>query len=583
VSPRAASRVGWTLFGITAVAAAFQFAARLPNLDEMGRHYDPYLTFPIITLATLAAALVGAVVVSRHPRNPVGWLFCAVNCLAEVGLAGETYAELSGLRDTPLPGAGWAAFVQTFTGAPFALAGLAMLLLLFPAGRLPGPGWRLVAWGTVLGLVVFEAGVFALPGAAGDTPPTSRLEPEGAVALVLTVGQLGILVCLLAAAASVVLRLRRAEGDERQQLRLVTVAVCVLGAAVVGLAVYEALLARLGIARLVPETLFYLAYGGLPVAAGLAILKYRLYDIDIILNRTVVYTGLAAVSTVAYVAAVVAVASVVGDRMHSGTVVDLVVTAAVPVAVQPARRRVVRVADRVAYGTAALLPVRRARGLHRPGGEHALRRRRSDAHGRRARRASAPLSAASRSGSRAAPSAASCGPRRARSTGHDVVDRLRARGGPEVGSSAWALSPGHALSRESQALLTTSRARPVVALHNVRLTVATRGAAAAAAQRTHDLGASRRRLLAARRSSSSASSGSSTSRAPTWQRSARVKELAVAGGAQSSAAATRAARRRGHRGPRGVAGHRPGRVPALLVATGCSRPWTPRSRRRRRG
>ncbi len=139
MSPGTARRVAWSLFALTLSGAVVQFALRLPRLEELADRYDPFLTFPIITLATLASALLGAVIVSRHPRNPIGWLFCATNCIAELGLAAISYAELSGLRETPLPGASYAAWFQTLTAAAFALTGLALLLLLFPAGRLPSP------------------------------------------------------------------------------------------------------------------------------------------------------------------------------------------------------------------------------------------------------------------------------------------------------------------------------------------------------------------------------------------------------------------------------------------------------------
>jgi hypothetical protein len=495
VTPRLAARVGWTLFAVTAAAAAFQFAARLPHLEEMGQRYDPYLTFPIITLAALVAALVGAVVVTRHPANPVGWLFCGANCVAEVGLAGETYAELSAVRESPLPGAGWGAFVQTLTGAPFALAGLTLLLLLFPSGRLASRRWRVVAWATGASLLVFEAGALSLPGAAGETPPTSRLDVEGALATVLIVGQLGIIGCLLAAATSVVLRMRRADGDERQQLRLVTFAVCALGTAVVGLALYEAVLADLGVARLVPETLFYLAYGGLPVAAGLAILKYRLYDIDVIVNRTVVFTGLAAVSTVGYVAVVVAVASLVGDRLHSGTVADLVVTAAVAVAVQPVRRRVVRLADRIAYGrraapydVLAAFTERLASTLSID--EVPTRMAAASAQGVGALAATVEVRLED-----GTPRSV-VWPQDAPQHGNDVVVDVE-HAGDAVGRIRLTLAPGHALSRESQALLADLARQAGVALHNVRLTVALEERLHQLQQQNVDLAASRRRLLAA--------------------------------------------------------------------------------------
>ena len=158
MSPRTAARTAWSLCAVTFAAAVVQVVLRVPQLDELADAYDPFLTFPIITAATLAAAVVGAVIVVRHPANPVGWLFCVTNCVAEVGLAAEAYAEFSGLRDTALPAAGYAASFQALTGAPFALGGLALLLLLFPDGRLLSRRWLPAAWLTGGSLLLFELG-----------------------------------------------------------------------------------------------------------------------------------------------------------------------------------------------------------------------------------------------------------------------------------------------------------------------------------------------------------------------------------------------------------------------------------------
>jgi hypothetical protein len=363
MTDRTARRVAWSLFALTLFGAGVQVALRLPRLAELGERYDPFLTFPIITFGTLAAALVGAFVVSRHPRNPVGWLFCATNCVAELGLAAISYAELSGLRETPLPGASYAAWFQTLTAAAFALTGLALLLLLFPAGRLPSPRWRVVVWVLGVNFVVMQVATLLLVGDPREVLPMAELPPGRALSVLVGVNQLVVVACLLASAASIVVRLRRSAGDERQQLRLVTLAAAAVGVSVLFMALYESVFEARGVSRLVPETLFYLSYATLPVAGGLAMLKYRLYDIDVILNRALVFTGLVTISTVGYVGVVVALSTVLGDQLHLGTTLNLLVTAGVAVAVQPARRKVHLIATRIAYGPQSR-PLRRAGRVH---------------------------------------------------------------------------------------------------------------------------------------------------------------------------------------------------------------------------
>lgn len=495
MTPAAASRTAWSLCAVTLAAAAVQVALRIPQLSELAEAYDPFLTFPIITVATLAAAVVGAVIVGRHPANPVGWLFCVTNCIAELGLAAESYAEFSGLRASALPAAGYAASFQALTGAPFALAGLSLLLLLFPDGTLLSRRWRPAAWLTVGSLLLFELGVLAYVGDPRDTRPTSQLDPDGADAVVLGLAQLGIVAGVLSGAAALVVRRRRARGDERQQLRLVTLAVSVFGASVVALALYEVLLAPQGVPRVGPETAFYLAYGGLPVAAGLAILKYRLYEVDLIVNRAVVFTGLATASTAVYVALVVVLGSLLGDQLRAGTTVDLLVTAAVAVAVQPLRRQVVRLADRVAYGSRAapydVLAAFTERIASTLSVDDVLPRMAAAAAqgvGARSARVQVRLTDGSER--------SVVWPPQAEDHAADVAVPVRHLG-EELGRIELCVLPGGALHPGSQHLLADLASQAGVALRNVRLTVELRARVQELEQSTAALAASRARLVTA--------------------------------------------------------------------------------------
>lgn len=353
MTARAAGRLAWTLCAVALLAALLQVALRTPRLAELAELSDPFPVFPIITVATLAAAVVGALIVSRHPAHPVGWLFCVGNAVAELGLAAAAYYDHSRLSASPLPGASWAAWFQGMTGSGFTLGLLVLFLLLFPTGRLPSPRWRVVAVAAVVNLVVLEVGIAAILGSPADAVPLSVLQPlEGPERLVFEGTQWVLLVCLLCGVASIVVRRRRATGVLRQQLRVFTVAgFCLAGS--IALLVLAGPLEDLGVPRSVVQGVFFLSYGGLPVAAGLAMLRYRLYDIDLLLNRAAVLTSLAAVTTAAYVAVVVATGAVLGDRIGSGKTVSLAATALVALAVQPVRRRLRRLADTLVYGRRA--------------------------------------------------------------------------------------------------------------------------------------------------------------------------------------------------------------------------------------
>ena len=494
MSARTAGRVAWALCGVTLLATVVQVVLRVPHLDELAERYDPFLTFPIITLATLAAAVVGALIVSRHPRHPVGWLFCVGNAVAELGLAAAAYYQHSGLRGSPLPGASEAAWFQSMTGSNFALGLLVLTLLLFPTGTLPSRRWRPVAWVAVANLLALEALVAVLLGSPADAEPMSALEVRGPVQVAFGAMQYLLVTCLLVAFVSVVVRRRRATGVERQQLRVFAVAATLFAVSVVLIALAP-VLEQLGLPRAVPPTALYLAYGGLPVAAGLAMLRYRLYDVDLVLNRAAVLTALVAVTTVGYVAVVVTAGAVLGDRIGSGTAVSVAATALVAVAVQPARRRLRRIADTLVYGRRATPYEVLATFADRLGDALAVedvlpRTAEAAARGLGARSASVRVlledggATVARWPATAAPGSADV-----------VVPVLHA--GEHVGDITLDLPPDAVPSERSADLLAGLAAQAGLALRNVRLTAQMRATLAELAAQSEALRASRARLLAA--------------------------------------------------------------------------------------
>jgi hypothetical protein len=308
-------------------------------------------------LCTLAFASVGATVVWRRPRHPVGWLFCLVGLSLAVQAFAAFYATHA-LVASPgsLPGGRVMGWLGTWVSAP--ALGLIPLFcfLLFPDGRLPAPRWRLVAWLDGLILAVATAGLAVRRGPLAVLPSVAN--PFGASGMVarLADGLVGAAAVLLplavvASVGALIIRLRRATGAERQQLKWFASAAALV--AVIAIPVLPAqVLAPTGWAD-VALVVLVIAIACLPVSAGIAILRYRLFDIDVLLNRALVYTTVTTVLGASYAAIVLTVGSVVtgggvaGPRGGSGSSLAVAVaTLAVAAMFQPARRRVQDVVDR---------------------------------------------------------------------------------------------------------------------------------------------------------------------------------------------------------------------------------------------
>jgi hypothetical protein len=288
--------------------------------------------------------VVGALVVAHRPGNTIGWIFSAVGLLPSTGaLAAEyaTYALVT--RSGSLPGPILGAWYGSWPWYPTLALALVFAPLLFPTGRLLSPRWRPAAWLAGAATAAFTV----LAALQPDLDPVTDqviANPIGVAAVEnpeeSTVGiALLILIILLGLVAlvSLVLRFRRARGEERQQLKWFTYAGALLPLAVLG----DALPAPLGNVALAVPIVF------LPVAAGIAVLRYRLYDIDRLINRTLVYGLLTALLAGAYASGVLVLGQLfggVGERTPSWAVAGA--TLAVAALFQPARRRIQQAVDR---------------------------------------------------------------------------------------------------------------------------------------------------------------------------------------------------------------------------------------------
>jgi signal transduction histidine kinase len=320
-----------------AVAAAFGTAAH--------EWRDAFAFAPVL----LAFAGVGAFVASHRPGNAIGWLFTAEGLWAALGVAGLAYAGYAVRSGAPPAAASWAAWVGVSTVEayfPFFLA-----LLLFPDGRLPSRRWRPAVWlilaanGLLLVLTATSDVAFA-QAAPGVTAPV-RLIPHRIAGPWLDNLEVVMLFLFILSAAGCAVRYRRSGGVVRQQIKWFA---------------YAGIIAAFGFVILAfttndPVIAFIVLFPFVPVAAGIAIMKYRLYDIDVVISKTIVYGSLAAFITAVYVLVVVGIGSLgfgsvpAGSRTNLG--LSILATAVVAVAFQPVRERMQRLANRLVFGRRA--------------------------------------------------------------------------------------------------------------------------------------------------------------------------------------------------------------------------------------
>jgi hypothetical protein len=299
-----------------------------------------------LLLAFAAFMAVGAVIVAHRPGNAVGWIFSAAGLLAATGvLATEYAAYVTRTRSGSPAGLVLAAWYGAWWWFPTLVLVLVFTPLLFPTGRLLSTRWRPVAVVAALGTAAMITLSALEPTLQDEDHPIRNPigiagipDPEeGALGAVL----FGLLLlCVAAAALSVVLRFRRSRGVERQQLKWFTYAVALMS-------VFLLLSDYLFPQNRVMELLYGLVVALVPVAAGVAVLRYRLYDIDRLVNRTLVYGALTALLGAVYAGAVLVLGQLfggVGGDPPSWAVAGA--TLAVAALFQPARRRIQAVVDR---------------------------------------------------------------------------------------------------------------------------------------------------------------------------------------------------------------------------------------------
>jgi hypothetical protein len=304
------------------------------------------------TIIPAGYATLGLLIATRRPRHPVGWLLMGCGLVGSLQLVAGQYAALAG--PAGLPGRLHAMLIAS--QFQISWVGLVLLLLLlFPTGQLPSPRWRPVAWSLVAGsglaLVTQALRPRTLSDTPGDTNPFALPALEPVLGLLEVVGGVLVIVGLFGALASLVVRLRRSRGRERQQLKWF-VYVALMGMAAIYL--LDPLLTLItggppsshsgGVAALLDPWL--VAPLALPITVAVAILRHRLYDIDRVINRTLVYGLLTALLGSVYAAGVFVLGRLLDPADGQSELAVAASTLAVAALFQPARRRVQTAVDR---------------------------------------------------------------------------------------------------------------------------------------------------------------------------------------------------------------------------------------------
>jgi hypothetical protein len=356
MSARVAAWLAWSLCALCVALAAANFILALFNGRTLG---EIFVSEGIVTFATwtVSFSVVGALIASHRPENPIGWIFLAVGFFYGLLFAGDEYAIYALLTNPgALPLGAEASWLGQWVWAPGFSLILVFLPLLFPDGHPPSHRWRPVAWlgGLSIGLAVVSSAILLWPerGPAlvtGDESPSHVLDVVllfAAVPMMLVAG--------LGAVISLFVRFRRARGDERQQIKwfVSAAALTFFWMLVFPVVLGELLRAGGGLPRVTGALSGLLVLPSIPIATAIAILRYRLYDIDRIINRTLVYGSLTVMLALLYFGGVSAIQALFGaltgqeEQPQLAIVVSTLVIAAL---FNPLRRRIQSFIDRSFY------------------------------------------------------------------------------------------------------------------------------------------------------------------------------------------------------------------------------------------
>ncbi len=348
------SRLAWILVGTSALLYPLTLYLGLAaggNVPQM-LQFDWWAA--LTPLATIELGIVAALVLHRHPGHPVGWVAAIGSFCTSVSAFAGSYAAYSLSHANALPADGFAIWLRGWLWYPASILLLALIPALFPDGKLPSRRWRPIVWAVTAGSVIQLAWVSLSQLLFGFPLPNGPYSADGWVfnALVPLTGLLWFL-SLAGGFASLMVRFLRSTGIARQQLKWFLVAVSLQ------CAVWAGSLIASAVTRLAPyvtpyfDVLIPLSLLAMPVAIGVAMLRHRLYDIDLVISRGLTYAGLAAFSTLAYLLVVVGVGLALGTGGQPNLALTIVAVAIVGLLIHPVLVRLQRLANRMVYGAAA--------------------------------------------------------------------------------------------------------------------------------------------------------------------------------------------------------------------------------------
>jgi hypothetical protein len=295
----------------------------------------------------LVFSAVGLLIATRLPGNPIGWILLAAGVAAGFAALAHSFAEfwLAGKGGPEALGKAAALYAE-LSWMPFILMPVTFLLLLFPDGRLLSRRWRVVAWSAALGI----AGTFVADGLKpGEIPDFPQLmNPIGVDHplrdLLEGISALAVLIGIFGSSASLIVRYRRSRGEQRQQMKWLALAGVVASVTFpIALVLYDV------IGETAANGAIMLSVLGLPAATGVAILRYRLYDIDVVINRALVYGALTATLASIYVGSVLLLQLALNALTSDSGLAVAASTLAVAALFRPARGRIQEVVDRRFY------------------------------------------------------------------------------------------------------------------------------------------------------------------------------------------------------------------------------------------
>ncbi len=339
---RWARRSAWLLGAVTLVVAAVGLALMVWDWSTP----VPSGSFGVRGFSGLWAVGfggVGALLTRRRPGHPVGWIFAAAGMLAAVDFASFEYALAAVVGHRDLPAGEYVGWLQQWIWVPFVALITVYLPLLFPDGRLPGPRWRPVSRAAAGCGVIAASGLAIAPGVVVNLTALRNpfgVHPAAVPDIAIAVGLAGLLGCVVVAVWSLLVRARRGTSVERQQIKWLAYAGCLVAATLVPSTILSQ---STGTAARIAEGALMIAIVTVPVAVAVAVLKYRLYDIDRVISRALAYAIVTGLLAGIYAGLVLLATQLL---RFSSPVAVAAATLAAAALFNPIRRRVQRRADR---------------------------------------------------------------------------------------------------------------------------------------------------------------------------------------------------------------------------------------------